>query len=232
MRKIFGFTALIAILLLVYSVPSNAQKETRDVDEFTKISFGISGNLYLKEGNQQSVVLEGDDLDEIETEVSGGKLRIRTKGNGWNWNWSRERVDVYITIKRLDALSLSGSGKVIGESLFKSGDLDLDVSGSGDMELDIDAGDVETGISGSGDVSLSGVARSNRVSISGSGKLSAEDLKTETYDIRISGSGSCRIYATKEIDSSVSGSGSVYYRGEPDKVHSSTSGSGKIRKMD
>ena len=116
--------------------------------------------------------------------------------------------------------------------MFKTGDLDLSVSGSGDMEIDIDAGEVETGISGSGDVKLSGRALSNRVSISGSGKLDAEDLETDRYKIQISGSGSCRINANKEIDASVSGSGSIYYRGEPDKVYSSTSGSGRIRKLD
>lgn len=230
-RKIIGLGVLVGVFVFISFSQSIAQKETRNVDEFTKISFGISGNLYLKQGSQQSVVLEGDDLDEIETEVSGGKLRIKTRSS-WSWNWSRDRVDVYITIKQLDGLNLSGSGKVIGESTFRTGDMELTVSGSGDMELDIDADNVKTGISGSGDVELSGRARSNRVSISGSGKLSAENLETDAYEIHISGSGSCRIYANKEIDVSVSGSGSVYYRGEPDKVHSSTSGSGKIRKMD
>ena len=229
MKKTISFLALTAILVFFFTSQSNAQKETRKVDEFSKISFNISGNLYLKQGSEQSVVLEGDDLDEIETEVSGGKLRIKHRKSGWNWN--REKVDVYVTIRKLDAMTLSGSGKVIGESMFKTDDLELSVSGSGNLELDIDADEVESGISGSGDIELSGRANSHRVSISGSGKLTADDLETGTYHIQISGSGSCRIYASKEIDASVSGSGSIYYKGEPDKVYSSTSGSGKIRKI-
>ena len=229
MKKSISFLALTAILMFVFTGQSNAQKENRRVDEFSKVSFGISGNLYIKQGSQQSVELKGDDLDEIETEVSGGKLRIKYTKSGWNWN--RDRVDVYVTITKLEGLTLSGSGKVYGESIFKTDDLDLSVSGSGDLELEIDADDVETGISGSGGVELKGNASSHRISISGSGKLNAEDLEAETYDIHISGSGSCRIHATKEIDASVSGSGSIYYRGEPDKVYSSTSGSGKVRKI-
>ena len=229
MKKIIGLLALTAIFTITFINQSNAQRETRRVDDFTKVSFGISGNLYIKQGSEQSVELKGDDLDEIETEVSGGKLRIKYEKSGWNWG--RDRVDVYVTIEKLEALTLSGSGKVYGESLFKTDDLDLSVSGSGDLELDIDADRVETGISGSGGVVLSGDAVSHRISISGSGKLNAEDLETETYRIQISGSGSCRIHATKEIDASVSGSGSIYYKGDPDKVYSSTSGSGKVKKI-
>lgn len=230
MNKLISLTALAIFLVFITTSQSNAQKETRDVDEFTEISFGISGNLYLKQGSQQSVVLEGDDLDEIETDVSGGKLRIRHSRN-FRWDWGRERVDVYITITRLDAISLSGSGKVIGESTFKTDNLDLTVSGSGNLDLDIDADEVDSGISGSGDIELRGRAGSHDVSISGSGKLTADDLEIGYYKIHISGSGSCRIHATKEIDASVSGSGSIYYRGDPDKVYSQTSGSGKIRKV-
>ena len=37
-----------------------AQKETRDVATFTEVSFGISGNLYIKQGSKQSLVLEGE----------------------------------------------------------------------------------------------------------------------------------------------------------------------------
>jgi len=219
------------LALLFLGVPfANAQKETRDVSEFTRISFGISGNLYIKQGNNQSLVLEGDDLNEIETSVSGGKLKIRKKGNGWNWGWNRN-IDVYITVRKLEGLNLSGSGKIIGDSKFEVDELDLSVSGSGNLELDVFADKIDSGISGSGKIELSGVSGFHDVSISGSGRLSAEDMEVEEYKIRISGSGNCRINVSKEIDASVSGSGSISYKGNPDKVYHHASGSGKIKKI-
>lgn len=215
--------------LVLFALSSQAQKETRDVSTFTKISFGISGNLYLKQGNTQSLVLEGDDLDEVTTEVSSGKLRIKRKGN--NWGWNNDKVDVYITVKNLEGINLSGSGRVIGESKFEAEDLDLSVSGSGNMDLDVFAANIESGISGSGSMDIAGVSDYHRVSISGSGKLDAQDMEVEKYKISISGSGSCRINVSKEIDANVSGSGNISYRGNPDKVYHHASGSGKIRKM-
>ena len=228
MKYLLNAIAILAVLLFSAGTIT-AQKETRDVATFTEVSFGISGNLYIKQGSKQSLVLEGDDLDEVETDVSGGKLRIRNRSN--NWRMGNKRRDVYITITKLEGLNLSGSGKVIGEGTFDTGDLDLGVSGSGDLELDVEADNIDTGISGSGDIELTGSAKEHAVSISGSGRLDAEDLEAETYRIRISGSGSCRINVSEEIDSRVSGSGSIYYKGSPNKVNNHSSGSGKLRKI-
>ena len=54
----------------------------------------------MKQGNNESLVLEGKDLDEIETSVSGGRLKIKRKGN--NWGWNNDRIDVYITVRDLE----------------------------------------------------------------------------------------------------------------------------------
>ena len=58
-------------------------KETRDLSGFTKVSFGVAGNLYINFGPEFKVVLEGEKryLEEIITEVSGGKLVIKDE----NW---------------------------------------------------------------------------------------------------------------------------------------------------
>ena len=56
MKKIF---ALILTGLLICS-GSFAQKETRDVDDFTRVSFAVAGKLYLQQGSKFELVLEGD----------------------------------------------------------------------------------------------------------------------------------------------------------------------------
>ncbi len=227
-KYVYPFLLSVLVLLCV-SIDSIAQKETRDLPEFTMISFSISGHLYIRQGNKQSVVLEGDDLDEIETEVSGSRLKIKRENSIWKWN--NKRVDVYITLRKLEGVYVSGSGKVTGESKFVMEEMDISVSGSGNVELELEAGAIDTSISGSGKIKLEGNTKDIKISISGSGRMSAEDLRSERCKIRISGSGSCRIYVTEEIDARVSGSGNIYYRGNPDKVYRHASGSGSIKKM-
>jgi hypothetical protein len=270
-------SALSIVFLLLVAYITEAQ--TRDVirvDEFTRISFRVPGKLYLRQGATQKVEIEGDKdfIKELDIHVDGGRLVIGKEGNwkDWGWNWDDDdKVNVYITMKTLEALSVSGSGDLIGETKFTADDLDLNVSGSGSLKLDADAtGDVDADVSGSGHIELSGkcknfgstVSGSGRVSmnetiaakaqfgvsgsgkieasgssqevranISGSGKVLARDLKTDICDVRISGSGDVEINVNKELDATITGSGTVTYSGSPAHVNSHSSGSGRVRKI-
>lgn len=229
MKHLFSLALLFSFSTLIAFADS---QEKRDLPTFTSISLGVSATVHLKQGSPQSVELKGDrdDIEEIETEVSSGRLRIRREGNGW-FDWSSSRsVHIYITMKDIDGLSVSGSGKMISETVIKSDELGLSVSGSGDLVLDIDVAEVKSSVSGSGDVELRGKCRYNKLTISGSGEIDALDLLAEIAEIRISGSGDAEVHASKEIEARVSGSGSIRYKGNPDKVNQHSSGSGRIRK--
>ena len=273
MKKQLSLVALVLLLCTSFSIAQN--RETRSVDTFTKISFRVPGKLYLRQGTVQKVEIEGkkDVVKEIETQVTGGKLVIGKEGN-WNWGWGDnedDEVNVYITVKDIEALSVSGSGDLIGETKFIAGDLDLNVSGSGSLKFDVDAsGGIEADVSGSGNIDLrgkcrsfnsdvsgsgkvmmsvsvsekadfgvsgsgrimaSGSAQKVKASISGSGKVLASDLVTNSCEVRISGSGDVEINVKSELDANISGSGSVSYKGNPSKVNSHSSGSGKVSKM-
>ena len=249
-------------------------RETRTVDTFTRLSFRVSGKLYLKQGSPQKVEMEGpkDVLREIETKVDGDKLIIGKEGKWMNWGWGdNDKITVYVTVKDIEAVSVSGSGDLFGQGKFTTGNLKLNVSGSGSMEIEADAnGDIEADVSGSGDVKLKGScnnfesdvsgsgkvnlaiaireradfslsgsgkilaegsAREVKTNISGSGKVLASNLETEKCDIRISGSGDVEINVKTDLDATISGSGSVTYKGNPSHVNSHSSGSGSIRKM-
>lgn len=260
------------LFLMISSVSLYAQKETRNVSGFTRVEFRIAGKLYIRQGSADKVEIEASKelLSRIETEVEGSKLLIHTPGK-FNWRSDDDDVKVYITIKRLEGLSASGSGDVIGESKFSSGDLSLKVSGSGSLKLDVEAsGAVEADVSGSGDLVVRGTSKSFESSVSGSGKVTMEmnvggksdfnisgsgridatgksdnvaitisgsgkvlgaDFETNRCDVRISGSGNVEINVREELDSHISGSGSVSYKGNPSKVNNNAAGSGSVRKM-
>ncbi len=54
---------------------SRLKKKPGMLRTLPKVSFGVAGNLYINIGPEFKVVLEGEkkDLDDIITEVSGGK---------------------------------------------------------------------------------------------------------------------------------------------------------------
>lgn len=231
MRKGYIFIAL----LLVSVLALGQNRETVDVGDFDEITMKLGGTVYVTQGNKNEVIIEGraDDLEEVMVDVRGGELRIESKRrSSWRfWENNNVRVDVYVTVKELNAVTVSGSGDIKGQNLIESDRFKARVSGSGDIVLEIEARDVDAGISGSGNIELSGAATSGSLSISGSGKLLAENLKVDDFEVRISGSGRGSITVFGELDVRISGSGSVYYGGKPTEVNSSISGSGKVRRI-
>ncbi len=269
MKKILFLLVFLASTTLVEA----QNRETRNVSSFTRLSYRVPGKLYLKQGSPQKVELEGpkDILAEIETEVTGDRLIIG-KENRWNdWNWSsKDQVTVYVTMPTIEGVTVSGSGNLYCEEKINVADLALnvsgsgslrlafnatgnvegDVSGSGDMDLkgscnnfDSDVsgsgkvyvsmaakGTADFGVSGSGKVQAQGSAQEVRVGISGSGRVNAADLTADRCNVRISGSGDAEINVKEELEATISGSGSVTYTGEPKRVNSHSSGSGHVRK--
>jgi hypothetical protein len=193
-------------------------RETKNVGTFTKISFRVPGKLYLRQGSPQRVEIEGKKsvLDEIDVEVDGSRLVIEKEGKFMDWNWGPgDEVKVYVTVKDIEGLSVAGSGDLIGETKILAKDLDLSVSGSGNLKVEAEAsGDMEADVSGSGDLEVKGKCRNFDSDVSGSGKVIMAMIIEGDADLGISGSG--------KIEAS----------GRADKVKTSISGSGKVLAAD
>jgi hypothetical protein len=231
MKKVL-FSAVSLFVMIVITGPASGQsKETRSVSGFTKVSFGVSGDLFIKIGPEFKLVIEGDKdvLDEIETSVSGERLNIRKEN--WHFNFDNEKVTINITMPEIEGLSVSGSGKAQIMDPVKSDNLSLSVSGSGKLiTSDLNADDLNCGISGSGDIILGsgGSIDNGDISISGSGSFSGEGIEIDHLEVSISGSGNCRCRAGDSLEAHVSGSGNITYSGNP-KVDARVSGSGHVR---
>ena len=220
------FVAFVA----AYTSPVSAEQVTRDVSDFTRVSFGVSGNLYINIGNDFKVTLEGDNslLDDIVTEVNGGKLIIRKRIRRMNTN---QKVTVYITMPELRGLGVSGSGNAEVRDAVKTRDLDLSVSGSGKLyTAGMEVTNMDCSISGSGNIIIGGRCNISGadISISGSGSYRGEEAEIGTLGIAISGSGSCNCNVKESLRATVSGSGNVTYFGNP-RVDARVSGSGRVK---
>lgn len=204
-------------------------KRTLQVDDFEGVALAFSGNVYLRQGNTQKVEVEMQEslFDYLNTRVRNGLWSIKFDRN----IRTRERVNVYITVPTLREVYVSGSGNIQGETPFSNlDDVDISVSGSGDIVMDIEASMVKAGISGSGDIDLEGKARAIHIRISGSGDVTSHNLVAEEGIVSISGSGDATIHTTENLEVSISGSGDVAYRGRP-RLSAKTSGSGDVEAM-
>lgn len=206
--------------------------DERQVSGFSGITISGRHNVYITMGNTESLRLEGDAaaINEIETKVEDGVLKIRNKKqmNTRSWN-NTGKVDIYIQAKSLNNLVLSGSGNVEVNGQVKSANLNNTISGSGSIGVNIEVENYNAVISGSGEISAKGYAKNARITIAGSGDFDGHNLKTSNSSAKISGSGDITIIADKQLDAVVSGSGDIRYIGNA-TVNSTKSGSGNISK--
>ena len=214
--------------------PVQAEEEEREVPTFSEISLKVEAKLYLKQGDNQSVkvVAKESALEKLITEVKGRRLTIRYPNTTMFQNFNPGKVEIYITVPEVDALTLSGSGDILAEEL-SSRILELSVSGSGDIVIDnLDSKRLTANLSGSGDIIIKGggVADEFSSTISGSGNVKAEGFEATDVSVRISGSGNCFITSNGSVKARIAGSGNVNYKGNP-SIDSSVAGSGRVKEM-
>ena len=202
--------------------------EEREAGYFNAIRVSTGIDVYLTQGNKESIKVEADDnLHEyIKTEIDGNTLKVYSKAN----IRSAEAKKVHVTIKDVVELSASSAGDLIGETLIKSDELSLSVSSAGDIKINVEVNKLKCKISSSGDINIEGVADELEADLSSAGDLKAYDLKTRIADVSTSSAGDARITVTEELRARASSAGDIYYQGNPKQVNAHSSSAGGIHK--
>jgi hypothetical protein len=231
---------LLGIIVLISSCEINGSRsirgnghmksESRSIGGFSALSVSGPFEAIITQDQTESLRIETDEnlMAYIDVTNENGRLKISTR-NGFNIR-SRKRIAVFISGPDFDKISLSGSGSLNSKGRIKGNNIDLNISGSGDLVMDLDAPAISTVISGSGSARLSGETESFESRINGSGEVFAFNLLSENTRVKISGSGEAEVYASKQLDIRISGSGDVGYKGNPE-LKQSISGSGDIHKV-
>jgi hypothetical protein len=219
------------IIAKTYSV----EKQNRHLSGFSAISVTGSYDVYITQGNSESVTVEADDdiINRIITEVKDGELRIYTKQKEWGLTFSlrTQKMIIRITAKDLNKVNLTGSGDVFFKDGLRATKLALSVTGSGDITGKVEVKNLESTVIGSGDIALDGRAESSVVKVSGSGDFRGKTLVTNNTTVWVAGSGDASVNVIRQITASVAGSGDIRYTGSAKQITTSKSGSGDINRF-
>lgn len=242
------------LLLVLFAGCTTVDAQTTEVRTFSGID-GVallgSGDVNITIGNKEEITIHApaDLIPYLLTEKKNGTLYIEKRTKGWKkFRHFNESVHYELVVKKIDHISVSGSGDIDVEKLsgekcsvkvsgsgnievnqINSKGVKVNVSGSGDIDIDNLSTDIlGVSINGSGDIAIEGKADELDGTISGSGDFTANELKSENVTINIYGSGDASVWATESLDVHISGSGDVTYHGNP-TVNSRTTGSGNIR---
>lgn len=205
----------------------NVTTETVSTSDYDKVSAVGSMDVYLVSGNEGSIQVEADSNfhEYIIVETEGNTLVLKIKKNV-NLK-SKNPIKITVPFRDLEGVKLTGSGDVYTKDAIKADKFEAAVTGSGDVNLEVNAGSAYFKITGSGDMRLKGGADQAEIRISGSGDFDGRQFRAKSADVAVAGSGDAKVFAEDDLYARVSGSGDITYGGSP-RVDKKVSGSGSI----
>ena len=205
-------------------------KQNREVGHFTAFATSVSGNVEIRQGNAEGVIVETDDNLQalVETVVENGTLRIRPAKK--NMSLETRTMKIVVMARTLERVSVAGSGEVAADKLHVER-MQFDIGGSGELNVrDLRAESLAVSLGGSGGLNVGGNVERLQISIGGSGEVQAAKLASRDAVVSIGGSGEATVSASKTLNLSVAGSGDIGYYGDP-KVSQNIRGSGTIKRL-
>jgi hypothetical protein len=194
----------------------NVVSETRDVSGFDAIDVEYPAEVFVRQGNSESLEIEAEDnlLPNLKTQVRNGRLEIFYRREGGKHVNPTKTVRITIMVKDLNDVNFSSAGEITIEKL-KTDNLDASLSGAGNLNLeDVQLEGLEVSLSGAGSLSASGTADNLDASISGFGDFKGADLHSQDAHVSISGAGSATVWVDNNLDAQISGAGSISYYGD------------------
>lgn len=185
----------------------NRKTEKRTLPSFKSVEASGAFEVNIVCQQSQTFEIEGDDnlLPIIKTDVKNGNLRVYS-----DTQYSASKpIELRISMPDLEKYISSGAG-------------DVHLSGVKNDQLVL---------SNTGATNIVAAGQTTLVDIesSGAGNIETNDLHAERAKISVSGAANVEVYATQQLDVSVSGIGSVTYSGNPPVVNKSVSGIGSVR---
>src|SRR5215208_2068972 len=181
--------------------------EKRQVAAFTSISTEGAFNIEVACQKGPSLEVEGDDnvLEYVSTEVSNNVLRLKnTKGYSVG-----ELVKVKISVPNLEALSVSGAGRI-------------EIKGMNNEKFVINS-------NGAPSISASGTTKSIYINTNGAGKIDTHNLRASRAIVESKGVSRVDLDVADQLDVTVSGPSVVFYKGDP-VVNKTIHGPGKVER--
>ncbi|MDI1323833.1 MAG: DUF2807 domain-containing protein [Algoriphagus sp.] len=235
----FNFAFLVALIFLMGACTISTDKSTkgddlatedRSISEFSQLSVHGVFNLYLSQGDKESLRIEADEqtMDKIIIKNVGEKLIIELEEGVELFD--REQINIYLTIKDIDSFEFEGVGNIKTEEVLRLNDLDLKGDGVGNTKLELEADRIDAEFNIVGNVTLSGKVETIDLKNNGLGNVDASDLKTQYMTLNSNGIGNVEVYCEKEISITANGIGKVTYSGDPEVKKLDRSGIGKVEK--
>ncbi len=202
--------------------------KTIEVKSFKAIHADGVFNIYLTQGDKESVVVKGYYPKDLKVSNEGETLTIEDTASSHN-SHINVKTDIYITLVNINSMEITSVGTTKCTDTLKLKKLDFESEGVGAITLWLNADTVKGSEDGVGAMNIYGRAAYAEISDNGVGSLDCDKFMVEVLHVNVNGVGTAGVYASKEIYIQSSGVGGVHYHGPAKVMQNDNSGIGGVR---
>lgn len=140
-------------------------------------------------------------------------------------------VDILVVVKDfsfIKTLTVSDAGTIFADTMINVTDLTLNMTGSGQFDFKkLFVTNLTTNLSGSGTVNVKGSGTNLNLDITGSGIFEGFDYTAQNATVNNTANGTAKVKASNTLSASISGSGNILYKGNPD-INEDITGTGEL----
>lgn len=226
-------SCIIALSIIAVSTNLVSAQDSKNVSvkNFNSLAVSSGIDLYLTQGNTETLTIKGDDdlIKDVIVTQSGSGVTIKYKdGINWGRMFKNQSIKVYVNFKTLTSLTASGGSDVFSQNTIKSDVLNLRASGGADLKLTLSVKDLSVSISGGSDADLKGSGENMNANASGGSDIDAFGYVVNYAKVNVSGGSDANIYVNKGLEAGASGGSDVNYKGSASLKKTTSSKSGDV----
>ena len=238
MKKLFlSLVTLISVAAFAQEktvmADANAQKRTLNAS-FTGISVSDGVDLYLTQGNEESIAVSASDekyMERFKTVVEDGILKIYYDNKGINWFANDKRkLKAYVSFKTLEKLHTSSGADVKIQGSIAVADFDVKCTSGSSFNGKLKAKELTVEQSSGSNINISGSADKIKVDVSSGAIFKSYDLIVDYCDAKASSGGGVRITINKELSARANSGGGVKYKGDAVIKEVNVNSGGSVKK--
>lgn len=187
--------------------------DNRDLVGYTEIIAQGQFTLILTQGEKEGIRIETDEnlLELFQTRIESKKLYITMLADLKR----QEGVNVYVSVKSLEKITILDEVKLKSESLIHFDELTINSGGMGDINMELYAAKLNLELVDGTYAYLKGYTEKLHAHVHDETELNSFDLQADFCEIQSTGLTEVMISAEKELKLMVTGGSNVYYTGNP-----------------
>lgn len=181
----FAAIAITAVAGIKNTIEGNQKvtTEERQVDNFDAVSVSDGIDLYLTQGNENTLTLKADEnlMEHIKTEVKNGTLKIYSDKK----LRKARALEAHLTFKDLKKISGSAGADIYTENTLKADDMSVNMSSGSDLKMTLEASAAQFDMSSGSDaiVKFDGKNLSINASSGSDFEIEADELDNIALDM-------------------------------------------------